>query len=551
MTTTLASLAVLCAVTAQNPQTPPPPAGTAKISGIVTRQDNGLPLPNVTIRAIRWEGGLGEQIPAKRSGPDGRFVIEGLRAGEYALRFSAELFVGLEFGQKRPQEAPRRIDLKDAQHFDQADISLPPTTAIEGRLLDEFGEPVPGVVVQVAQVQYAAGKRRLTPVGSGGLPRPTDDLGQFRVFNLPPGEYYVLALAGPFAGADDPAGFAVTYFPGTQVPMEAKPVHLNIGQDVTGLSFQLAPAPMSTVSGVIVDENDKPLTAASVILLPTSGGDVRSMLMGRLAAGSDGAFMFRNVAPGTYVIQAYGRPVGGGGGGALSQASFASVPLNLEPGANIIDLHVKIPPPAMARGRIIFEGEAPLPGRVIVSPRAINFASAPVGGGPPNNVTHPDWTFEVSNMSGLRVVSVAIASPQWMLKKVTRDGRDITDEPIDFRDGDVNGLEITLTSRVPALAGTVADDRGAVAESTVVLFSTDQTRWAFPSRFFGQGRPNAQGNFRIQGLPPGEYFAVALPVVQGGDWQDPERLQQLLGHATRVSLSEGATSSVALKLIRR
>jgi len=549
MTAALTSLVLLCAAAAQNPQTPPQPEGTAKISGIVTRQDTNLPLANVTVRAVRWEGGFGQQIPAKRTGPDGRFVLEGLRAGEYGLRFAAELFVGLEFGQKRPQEAARRIDLKDGQHFDKADISLPPTTAIEGRLVDEFGDPVPGVIVQVAQVQFLAGKRRLMPAGSGSLaPRPTDDLGQFRIFNLPPGDYYVMALSGPFAGPDDPSGFAVTYFPGTRVPTEAKPVHLDIGQDVTGLAFQLTPAPMSVVSGVVTDENDKPIAGASLLLLPTSGGDVRSILMGRLGTGPDGAFTFRNVAPGTYVIQAFGRPVGGG---ALSQASFAAVPLSIEPGADISDLRVKIPPPASARGRIVFEGDAPLPSRVMVSPRAVNFASAPVGGGPPNNVTNPDWTFEVSNMSGLRVVYVNVGSPQWMLKKVTRDGRDITDEPVDFRNGDVNGLEITLTSRGPALTGTVTDDRGPVADSTVILFATDPTRWVFPSRFFGQGRPSPQGNFRIQGLPPGEYYAVALPVVQGADWQDPENLNELLGVATRVSLSEGRTSAVSLKVVRR
>ena len=55
----------------------------------------------------------------------------------------------------------------------------------------------------------------------------------------------------------------------------------------------------------------------------------------------------------------------------------------------------------------------------------------------------------------------------------------------------------------------------------------------------------------MSGLRAGEYFAVALSFVQGVDWREPEYLQQLMGVATRVSLSEGGTSSVALKLIRR
>jgi 5-hydroxyisourate hydrolase-like protein (transthyretin family) len=550
MVALLVVLVTLSASGAQAPQTPQPPPPSGRISGVVTRQDTGRPLADVTVRAVRWEGGFGQQIPAARTGPDGRFVLEHLRAGEYGLTFSAELFVTLQFGQKLPQDSARRIDLKDGVHFEKADIALPPTTAIEGRLLDEFGDPAPGVVVQVSQVVFAAGKRRLMPVGSGALPpRPTDDLGRFRIFNLPSGDYYVMALAGPFAGPDDPSGFAVTYFPGTRVPMEAKPVRLDVGRDVTGLTMQLTPAPMSTVSGVVVDENDQPIAGGTIMLLPTSGDDVRAILMGRVATGPDGAFTFRNVAPGTYVIQAYGRPVGGGN---LGRSPFAAVPLALVEGADLTGLRVSMPPGAAARGRIVFEGDAPLPARVMVSPRAINFASAPVGGGPPNSVTNPDWTFEVGNMSGLRVIDVNIGgSSQWILKKVTRKGLDLTDEPVDFRDGDVNDLEITLSSRAATLTGQVTDTDGSAADNTVVLFSADPAKWAYPSRYFGIARPTPQGTFVIRGLRPGEYLAAALPIVQGTDWQDPEYLQQLVGVATRVSISEGGTASVALTVVRR
>jgi hypothetical protein len=218
----------------------------------------------------------------------------------------------------------------------------------------------------------------------------------------------------------------------------------------------------------------------------------------------------------------------------------------------VTDLRVKIPPPASARGRIVFDGNAPLPARVTVSPRAVNFASAPVGGGPPNSVTNPDWTFEVGNMSGLRVIDVLVGGPtRWILTKVTRNGLDITDEPVDFRGGDVNGIEITMSSRTATLTGTVTDPNGPVQDGTVVLFAADPAKWTFPSRYFGLSRLTPQGAFTIGGLRAGDYFAAALPFVQGADWQEPEYLQQLMGVATRVSLSEGGTSTVALKVIRR
>ena len=166
-------------------------------------------------------------------------------------------------------------------------------------------------------------------------------------------------------------------------------------------------------------------------------------------------------------------------------------------------------------------------------------------------MTRDDWTFEVSNMSGIRTVRVIVGSPQWFLKKVMLAGKDITDEPIDFRNGDVDGLEVTLTSRGPTLAGTVTDSDKPVSDYSVIVFAEEPAKWVFPSRYFAQGRPAQQGTFRIQGLPPGNYFAVALPLVQGTDWQDPEFLQQYVGVATRVSLTDGGTETINLKLIRR
>ncbi len=549
MSLPFAVLALSIVAALQSPQGALPPGGTAKISGLVTRSDTNQPVANVVIRLVRWEGGIGQQIPSKRTEADGRFTFEGLRAGDYALTFSAEGFVTLEFGQRRPLEAATRIQLKEAQHFARADISLPPTTAIEGRVLDEFGDPAPGITLQIARVQYMAGQRRLMPTAGTIAARPTDDLGQFRIFNLPPGDYYLMALAGPFAGPDDPSGFAVTYFPGTRVPTDARPVHLDVGQDVSGITFQLVPAPMSTVSGVLTDAAGNPIPG-EVMLLPTSGGDVRALIMGRIPVGSDGAFTFRNVAPGTYVIQAYGRPVGGGN---LGRAPFGFLPLTLSGGGDMTDLALKVPPGATARGKILLDGDAPppVPNRVLVSPSPINAVSAPVVGVPPNRVTRDDWTFEVSNMSGIRMLRVIVGSPQWFLKKVMLNGKDITDEPIDFRNGDVDGLEVTLTSRAPTLDGTVTDGEKPATDYSVIVFADEPSKWVFPSRYFEQGRPGPQNNFRIQGLPPGNYLAVALPPVQGTDWQDPEFLQQYLGVATRVSLTEGEVKTITLKLIRR
>ncbi len=541
-------VAALCVGTPAAAQTPQDaPVGTGKITGHVTAADTGKPLAGAVMHLIRWEGGRGTQSYG-RTDNQGQFLFDKLLPGSYQLSAVADRHVGLDFGQKIPTEPSRRIELTDGQSFEHADIALPRTSAISGRLTDEFGDPVPNVSVQIARVVYAAGKTRLMPIGSPNLVRPTDDLGQFRIFNLPPGDYYVLALSGPFAGADDASGFAPTFYPGTRVATQAQAVHVDFGQDLEGISFPLTPAAMGTVSGSVVDAANQPVGGADVMLLQTTGGDVRAMVMARIVADGLGAFAFRNVPAGSYVIQAYGRPQGGGN---LGRAPFGSLALDVPDGG--IDGRIVSIGGATLRGRIVFEGTAPIPSpsAVRVFPSPVEFVSAPVGGGPPASVTRDDWTFEVSNMSGLRAIRVNIGSSAWMLKRVMIGGQDVTDQTVDFRKGDIDGVEITMTTSISTVTGTVTDDGAPATGFGVVVFAEDPAKWAFPSRYLVVGGARPQGQFRVGGLPPGAYRVAAVPSTETVAVQDPAFLTALLPYSSSVILGEGETKSLSLKLVRR
>lgn len=541
----LLTMAVLLTGVNQATQGQAPPVPTGQIGGVVTDGQSTRPIPNAVVRAIRWEGGLGEQIPPVRTGGDGRFVIKALRSGEYALTFTAETYVPLEWGQKRPSEPARRVQLSDGQQFEQAHMALPRTTSIEGLLVDEFGDPAPGMTVQAARVQYVAGKTRFVPAAQS---RPTDDLGRFRIFNLAPSDYYLVALSGQFAGPDEVTGFALTYYPGTSAPLDAKAVSVGVGQDVSGIIFQMVPAKMSTISGVAVDETGKPIQA-TLMLTPTSGGDVKANITARLQSAPDGSFVIRNIPSGAYALQGFGRLLGTQGN--LGNAAFGALQLVID--GDQSNLSLRIAPGATLRGRILFEGTAtpPAPARVRVFPQAVNFATGPMGGGPPESVVNDDWTFETKNMTGTRVVSVLAGATGWMLKRVERGGKDITDKPIEFGGGDVNGVEITLTSNIGVVTGSVTEAGRPAPESMVLLFAEDAARWTYPSRYMTIARPDAKGIFRAAGLPSGNYLAIAVPPMQGQDWQDPTALLQYRVLATTVSVVEGSTAEVALRLIRR
>jgi hypothetical protein len=96
----------------------------------------------------------------------------------------------------------------------------------------------------------------------------------------------------------------------------------------------------------------------------------------------------------------------------------------------------------------------------------------------------------------------------------------------------------------------VVNARGdTIASYVVVLFPQERSRWVSAwNRFVAIGRADAEGNFKVTSLPPGDYYAMALDHVDPTRWQDPEFLQTLTPAATRFSIGDGETKTLYLKL---
>jgi hypothetical protein len=177
----------------------------------------------------------------------------------------------------------------------------------------------------------------------------------------------------------------------------------------------------------------------------------------------------------------------------------------------------------------------------------VDFVNGPIGGGPPLSRVSPDWTFEVSGLMGLGVIGVDPVLP-WAVRRVMWNGRDVTNEPLDFRRGNVEGVEIELTTRFASLSGTALDGDAPATDFAVIVFAEDRALWAYSWRFIGMARANQQGQFSVGGLPPGAYLAAAVRGLAGFEWQDPETLDRLRLAATRVTLVEGDRQTLTLRL---
>ncbi|HEX5000790.1 MAG TPA: carboxypeptidase-like regulatory domain-containing protein [Terriglobia bacterium] len=163
---------------------------------------------------------------------------------------------------------------------------------VAGRILSPRGQPVREMRVAALEVSEgkSAGTSLLASLGQ------TDDQGRYRLEEIPPGRYYI--VAGPLDNA--------TYFPGVKTPAGAKPIEITSGSVVTEINFA---AKVVTISGRVIG-NDNPAraafglgTAAAIAMSPsTTPISFDSSRAISTAIAPDGTFEFRNVPPGNYSI---------------------------------------------------------------------------------------------------------------------------------------------------------------------------------------------------------------------------------------------------------
>ena len=141
----------------------------------------------------------------------------------------------------------------------------------------------------------------------------------------------------------------------------------------------------------------------------------------------------------------------------------------------------------------------------------------------------------------------------WYLKSLTINGTDITDAGFDFGTEPVaiSGADIVLSHNGASVSGRLADTHGSATGYSVVVFPPSYDRLPPLSRRVKFTRSANDGSFRISGLPAGDYLVAAVPRLQGNEGQNPEVLQQLASRAEHVSLSQGQSATVSLRLIER
>jgi len=176
----------------------------------------------------------------------------------------------------------------------------------------------------------------------------------------------------------------------------------------------------------------------------------------------------------------------------------------------------------------------------------------PVGGmRAPSVVVKDDWTFELPGVQHVGVIRGS-GPAGWFVKRVSVGGRDVTDVPTDYRERDVDGVEVVFSSRWASIEVQVVDAKDApVLGATVLIFPEDRQKLTYPSRFVTIGAGDQRGVFRASALPAERYLVAAVPAgrVMAGNEAEPAFLESIRARATPVSLQELQKTSVKVTLI--
>jgi len=514
--------------------------GTAVLRGRVFAADTGQPLRKAQIRIVAPD--LRENRMTTTDA-DGKYEFKEVVAGRYTISAQKGSYVALQYGQQRPFEAGKPLEVLDGQTIEKIDFQLPRGGVITGRIFDEFGEPVSDVQVAMMRYQMMGGRRRLVNAGRFAS---TNDIGEFRLFAVPPGQYYLSATLRNMnmmgGDSDDHSGYAPTYFPGTPAIGDAQRITIGVGQVINDVTMALMPTRTARVSGTALDSQGHPLTGM-IMVVPKS--DTPMMMIG--GAGQirpDGAFAVTGLAPGSYTLQA--QPIGPDG-----EAASVDVVIN---GDDISGIRLIGSRPSILSGRVIADPAAAKslrPSQFRIMPVPAQMGGMFFGPGNTPAVVNDDWTFEVkARPSGAMTLNVNGGPPGWAVHAIHYRGTDVTDSGIDFRPGeDVSGIEIELTNRVTEVSGLVSNARGEVVKDySVVVFATDRERWGVMARYTRTGRPDQDGRFKLTSLPAGSYYAVAVDYIEPGDNNDPAVLERLKDKAISFSLGDGEKKTLDLRI---
>ena len=520
------------------------------IKGRVVAVDDGQGMGKVILSLVPAERREEGRPVTVRTAPDGNYEFKQVTPGRYRLFASRNGYARQGYGQKPGSESDLAsatpLDVRSGETLNNINLSLLRGGAIEGRILDQDGEPVARIQASLIRARYVQGRRVLQPAGSD----QTDDRGQFRIYDIPPGTYYLMATPRVFGVTDESrAVYPPIYFPGVLDPQEAAKIKMVSGGELRGYDLPLFETTGYQITGKVTSPDGQPPRRVFVMAqkVPSSGLARPASAEG---TGAQGDFTLRGLIPGTYRLVAQERRedrfLTGSTMVEIGNQDVAGVVLPLGNGAEL-------------QGRVVMEGQNQPAALASVRISAISLGDSDRGGmgfrarGPGGTNLKEDGTFLLKDLvEGPTRIVLSQPPAGAYVKSIRAQGKDVTDAPLDLHSGDrIQGVEIVIAASGAQLSGTVKEGtNGApVSGASVLLYPADTQLVGPNSRYIRTAKSGQQGEFSIQGLVPGEYKLCAVLDHEGGAEFDPDFLQSLDRVSKSLTLDTGRAANETLEAV--
>jgi len=512
------------------------------IKGRVVAADTGAGLRRARVMLRGSDSRPGTNPQTSQTNENGEYEIKDVKPGRYTLMVMRNGYVSQTYGQKStdmmsammsPMQGTQ-LTVRAGETLGQVNFQLIRGGAVEGQITDQSNEPLSRVMVQLSRYRTMQGKRSLMPVSMG----QTDDRGHFRLFEIAPGSYYLSASYASFGFPDGGGAFPPTYYPGALSPQEASKLQVAPAAEITGINMALTEAASFTITGKVMRGDGKPATGARLMSMrhPPEGF---AMMFGGSGVDADGTFKLTNMLPGKYRLTTSTTRDG------KQESGSVIVEVGNEDLQNVF---IVLGNGAEVSGKIVVEGQSTQP----IEPRQIRVTLVPdagpmmggfFGGGPQE--TKDDLTFTQNVAEGSMRFNVNLPTGNFYLKSIRMEGRDVTDQAVDFKNNDrYHGVEVVISSLGGQLSGVVRKEEGGevLRGATVVVFTSDPERQS-KSRFVKTVQTDQQGSFDAKGLVPGEYVVCALLTHEAGAETDVSYLKEIEKLGKRVELAAGTAKT--------
>jgi hypothetical protein len=575
-----------------------PSAGTASLDGVVVKAGTNDPIPGADLElTMQTPGPVAPTGPVQpnmlaqystpnpphtaTSGADGKFSFRNIAAGNYKL-VAARIggsFTPVEFGQRGALGRGVVFPIANGEQKKNIRLEMAPVGSITGRILDVDNRPVGHAAVMAFAPFYRNGERIITMLELVH----SDDHGEYRLFSLTPGRYYVAARLEDLTRRSVPLGFyppgrmlasdrvespvvtrralptgevveetyQIVYFGGGTNPDLASPVDVGVGASVSGVDIFLGAGkvPSRHIRGTVVADSSTAFPGGTrVVAVPQRYASDMLLPVGLM--DSKGVFDLAGAVPGKYYLTAV----------VPADPNIRTTPppqpqfgvLSIEVGEGHLEgISISATPGFPVSGKITLENRpdsdpdlAKLHVELTPDPW---IQGIPTLNWNPTFSANGEFIFRTVQQGDFFPVVTGIPANSYT-KSIRMGTKDLMLAPLHV-DGPVDGrMEVVVGTDAGTLGGRVLDERSEPSVNVKVALVPDEPlrrRWDL----YKSATTDQSGSFTIKMVAPGDYKIFAWEQADDNIWTMSDFLREDEGRGRAVHIGSSANEKMDISVI--